>query len=216
MTRTALTLTIAAVAFVPYAAIAQGVESDLHCFNVKDSAPRAKYQVTIATAAGSQTCTVRTPAKVACVPSAMSGVTPPPPGGGPSGPAGGASLCYLAKCAPTGLSTNAADVFGNRLVRFRASRFLCAPAGLNAPPPGQSTTTTLVGGTGECRFENGECRGACAPGSGSCRAVVGTGSCECRNVPCGDADTPECNGACSDPGEACIFDLTGCSCVNIP
>jgi hypothetical protein len=210
-----LTLTIAAAVWVPSAALAQ-TQNHLHCFNVKDSAPRAKYQTTISTPAGSQTCTVRTPAKIGCVPSAVSGFSPSPPGGGPAGSGTGAFLCYVAKCAPAGLSTNAADAFGQRLVRFRASRFLCAPADLDAPPPGQpTTTTTLAGGGEQCRFTDGECRGAC-PGGGRCGAAVGTGSCECRNVACGDADAPECNGACSNPGEACIFDLSGCSCVDIP
>jgi hypothetical protein len=215
MTRTALTLAITAAAFLPNAALAQGVQSHLHCFAVKDSAPRARYQLTVTTDAGTQTCTVRTPAKVACVPSAVSGVTPAPPGGGPAGSGAGSFLCYLAKCAPAGLSTNAEDAFGRRLVRFRASRFVCAPADLNAPPPGVTTTTTTLVGGDACRFQDGECRGTCGAGA-RCGAAVGTGSCECRTVACGDADAPECNGACSSPGEACIFDLSGCSCVDIP
>ena len=41
------------------------------------------------------------------------------------------------------------------------------------------------------------------------------GDCECRAKPCGDADTPECNGYCQ-PDEACIFAITGCECVSIP
>jgi hypothetical protein len=200
---------------VPCVATAQPVENDLHCFNIKDSAPRAKYQVTVSTAAGTQTCTVRTPAKLGCVPAAVTGITPPTPGDGPDGSATGAFLCYRAKCAPAGTSVNTQDRFGTRVIRFRASRFVCAPANLDAPPPGVTTTTTTLPATNECRFQDGECRGTCTGGR-RCGAAVGTDLCECRDVACGDADAPACDGACSDPDEACIFDLNGCSCVNIP
>jgi hypothetical protein len=208
---------LACVLAAPCMAFGQ-TQDHLTCFAVRDSSPRTKYQVTITTEAGSQSCIVRTPAKTACVQAAKSQVTPPPPGGGPSGSAAGSFLCYRAKCARPASSRNVVDQFGQRVVSFRASRFLCAPADLNAPPPGSSTTTTstLPGQPGACRFENGECRGTCALSGQNCRAVVGTGDCECTNVACGDADTPECNGGCSSPGEACLFDLNGCSCVDIP
>lgn len=215
--------TLAALALaLPCAAAAQ-VQDHLACFAVKDSAPRSKFQVTVATDAGPQSCLVRTPAKIACVPAAKTQVTPAPPGGGPSTSVAGAFLCYRAKCARPSSTQNVVDQFGARVVKFRASRFVCAPADLTAPPtgststtvPGQTTTTTLAGQPGACRFTDGECRGTCG-GGGRCRAVVGTASCECTTVACGDADAPECNGGCSDPDEACIFDLTGCSCVRIP
>jgi hypothetical protein len=202
------------MAALPFAAFAQS-EDHLACFAVKDSAPKTKYQVTITNATGSQTCVVRTPAKIACVQTAKSQVTPAPPGGGPSGSAAGAFLCYRAKCAKPASTGNAIDQFGQRVITFRASRFLCAPANLNAPPPGSSTTTTLPDGNGQCRFEDGQCRGGCG-GNGLCRAALESGACECRTTSCGDASAPQCNGACANADEVCVFDLTDCSCANIP
>ena len=207
---------LVAAGLVPFAAFAQPADH-LTCFAVKDSAPRAKYQAKLTTSAGSQTCTVKVPAKIACVPSEKSDVAPTPPGGGPDGSATGAFLCYRAKCPKSSISENAQDQFGNRLVLLKASRFLCTPANVAPPAPGlpPSTSTTLPGQPNTCRFENGECTGSCSGGR-RCGAAVGSASCECRAVSCGDADAPECNGACSDPDEACVFDLSGCSCVRIP
>ena len=208
---------LAVTALLPVAAVAQ-TNDHLTCFAVKDSAPRVKYQATLTTGAGSQSCIVRTPAKFACVPTTKSDVTPMPPGGGPSTSAVGAFLCYHAKCPKSSVSENAQDQFGNRLVVLKASRYLCAPANVGPPTPGlpsNTTTTTLQGQPNTCDFHNGECTGTCGPGK-RCGAAVGSTSCECRDVSCGDADAPACNGACSSSGEACVFDLTGCSCVRIP
>jgi len=82
---------------------------------------------------------------------------------------------------------------------------------------GGSTTTTVQGITTGCTFQHGECTGSCAPGS-RCGAAVGSGSCECRSTACGNADTPQCNGACPSASQACIFDPIGdaCHCVSIP
>jgi hypothetical protein len=211
------------LAALPVAAVAQ-VQDHLTCFAVKDRVARTKYQVTVTTDAGSQACIVKTPAKIACVQAAKTDVSPTPPGGGPSGSAAGSFLCYKAKCARPSGGSNVSDQFGQRAITFRGSRFVCAPANLNAPAPaststttpsGQTTTTTLGNNQGECRFEDGQCRGSCG-GTGRCRAAVGGDACECRDVPCGQADSPECDGGCSNPDEACIFDLSGCSCVDIP
>ena len=205
-----------AAALLPHGAAAQTVENHISCWAIKDSAPAQRYQTTVVTPAGTETCTIRTPARVACAASAVTAITPTPPGGGPTGTTNGSFLCYPAKCSKPTQSVNIEDEFGRRLIKFRLSRFVCSPAALNAPPPGGGTsTTTLAGGGGECRFSDGRCRGSCA-GGGFCRAVVGSGDCECTNVACGDADSPECNGGCSNPDEACIFDLSGCSCVDIP
>jgi hypothetical protein len=206
---------LAGVGVVPIAADAQ-TNDHLTCFGVKDSAPRAKYQAILTTGAGSQSCVVKTPAKIACVPTTKSNVTPAPPGGGPSSSAASAFLCYRAKCPKSSVTENANDQFGNRVILVKASRYLCVPADVTAPPPGlpTNTTTTLPGGNA-CRFSDGECRGTCVAGK-RCGTAVGSASCECRNVACGDANAPECNGACSDPNEACVFEVTGCGCVRVP
>jgi len=85
------------------------------------------------------------------------------------------------------------------------------------PGGGGSTTTTVQGIAMGCTFEHGECTGSCGPGS-KCGAAAGTGSCECRSTSCGNADTPQCSGACPSASQACIFDpiADDCHCVNIP
>jgi hypothetical protein len=196
-------------------ASAQGVADRLACFRVKDTAPKARYRVSIANGGGSQTCTVRTPAELGCIATATTAITPAPPGGSPSGAAVPSFLCYRAKCPRPTANGDSEDEFGQRLVSFRGSQLYCTPASLAAPTPGTTTTTLAGGGTQGCQFSNGECTGSCGPGQ-RCGTAVGTASCECRAVACGDADTPECDGACPDPGDACIFGVTGCSCVHVP
>ena len=215
-------LAAAVVVATPLAARAQ--LDHLTCYKVKDSAPQAKYQATLTNSFGSQTCTVRTPAKLGCVQTSATSITPTPPGGGPSGAsAAGAFLCYRAKCGKQNSSTNVQDQFGMRVVRFKASQFLCAPASVpslgpgvvTTTVPGATTTSTTMAAQGTCQFSNGKCEGTCSGGQ-TCGTAVGTASCECRAVSCGNASAPQCNGACSNPGDACVFDLTGCSCVHVP
>jgi hypothetical protein len=213
-------------ALFPAAAIAGTTPFDhLTCSKVKDSMPKAKYTATLTTASGSQSCIVRTPAKLACVATEKSAVTPTPPGGAAvGGSAAGAFLCYKAKCPrPPRTDANVSDQFGQRVVSIRVPQLLCAPANLPSPLPGVTTTTVAPGATttttvasNECRFVDGECRGTCAGSGENCRASTGTGSCECRSVACGDSDRPQCNGACSDSNEICVFSVTECSCVTIP
>jgi hypothetical protein len=160
---------------------------------------------------------VRTPAKLACAPNGQSAISPAAPESGPSGSASGGFLCYLAKCAVPSGTTNVEDQFGRRVVKYRAARFVCDPADLTAPAPGtgSTTTTTLPSGGDTCRFADGRCTGSCGAGK-RCGTSVSSAACECRETTCGEADAPACNGACSSPGEACVFDVTGCSCVRVP
>ena len=104
---------------------------------------------------------------------------------------------------------------GMRVVSFKAAQFLCAPATRGAETIVPTTTTTTLA-PGPCDFDSDTrlCEGMCSNG-GHCSAVTSGGACECRTTACGDADAPECNGFC-DPGKSCTFDVTGCSCFNIP
>src|SRR5262245_47500465 len=91
MTRTHLVLTLAAT-LAPAAALAQPMENHLTCYAIKDSAPPTRYQVTISNSAGSQACTLRTPARIACVAAANTNVSPTPPGAAPAASATGSFL----------------------------------------------------------------------------------------------------------------------------
>ncbi|HLK11109.1 MAG TPA: hypothetical protein VKW76_06995 [Candidatus Binatia bacterium] len=189
--------------------------SSLTCFDVADPTPRSKVQATVDGPMGSLTCIVKTPARKACVFAGTTAATPLPAAGGG---AGQSFLCYRARCTPAAARADAVgDAFGARVIRLRAAQLVCVPASLQPVTtttitPTPATTTTAPTG---CRFANGECTGSCGPGM-KCGAAVGTASCECRSVSCGEADAPECNGACPEPSDACIFSITGCSCVHVP
>ena len=198
------------------ASVAQTTIDNLTCFKVRDRTPRTQFRATLGANVGGQRCTLNAPARLACVPTVDTTVSPTP-GGTRQGAVSNGFLCYPATCTrPIPASAQFTDPFGSRLVTFRAAKLLCVPASQSpavttTTVPGAGTTTTTVAG---CRFSNGRCTGTCAAGS-KCGSAVGTGSCECRSVSCGNADAPECNGFCS-AGEACIFSFTGCSCVRVP
>jgi hypothetical protein len=199
------------------AALAQPVSDHLGCYRVKDPAARKRFSVTLTNAGGTQTCTATTPATSACLASQVTAIVPTPPGVGPSADAAEDFLCYRVKCpkAPRSSAETTDELGGSRVVAYRNALQVCMPAS-RAPAPIGATTTTTLAGAGQCDFDQHErrCTGTCGDG-GHCSAVVSGGACECRTTACGDADAPECNGFCS-PGEACIFTLTDCSCVNIP
>jgi len=191
----------------------------LACYKVRDPA-RGRFTMVVSNAGVTQNCTAKLPAKMACIESSASGITPTPPGGGPSSSAAGNFLCYTVKCArPSPPAFAMADELGgSRGVDLRKAQLVCTEAsrgGVVAGPSPTSTTTTLA--TGACRFDDSSrtCKGSCG-GGGHCAATAASGACECRTTACGDADQPQCNGFCSDPNEACVFTLTGCSCTTIP
>ena len=197
------------------------------CAKAQIREPVGKYRVALGTPIGPQTCIAKRPAKTVCVGTSGSTITPEIPGTSQS-PAV-SFLCYQLKCRRrVGTQQQLQDAFGTHTVGLGVPRWLCSPAANpSAGPtpttlpgastttvPGNSTTTTTVGNTA-CRFENRQCVGSCGGGS-SCRAAAGTGSCQCRSVPCGNANSPQCDGACSSPSDACVFTVTGCSCIPIP
>jgi hypothetical protein len=212
------------------AAHAQSVVDGLSCFRINDQVPRGSLRA-ILSGLGGQSCRIKVPASFACIATHGATLTPPPPA--PSaGSVSGSVLCYWARCAPPRPArTDVEDAFGRRPVRFRGARWLCLPASMGeggasttttaagvttTTLPGATTTTTTLPGTPEgCQFSDGQCRGRCGPGR-RCGAAVGTASCECRAVSCGEAEAPQCNGACADPGDACVFVVTGCECINLP
>jgi hypothetical protein len=198
------------------------------CAKAQMREPRGNYRVTLGSPVGPQSCIVKRPAKTVCVGTTGSTVTPEIPGASES-PGAGSLLCYQLKCRRrVGTQQQLQDAFGMHTVGLGVPRWLCTPAANpSAGPttttmpgestttvPGNSTTTTTVGNTA-CRFENGQCTGSCGAGS-SCRAAAGTASCACRSVSCGNADIPQCDGACPSPDEACVITGTSCGCISIP
>ena len=192
------------------------------CYKVKDLAPRRVFTVTVTNAGVTQTCRARSPARLGCLASQVSGITPAPPAGPASGTSGDL-LCYRTKCPkPFPAAAQKADELGGqRIISFKRALMLCMPAGGDANQtttttagPGAPSTTTTTAAPRACEFEDGQCVGTCGNG-GRCSVVVSGGACECQRTSCGDADAPSCEGFC-EPDEACVFDLTGCRCVSIP
>jgi hypothetical protein len=192
------------------------------CYKVNDPAPQRTFTVTVTNAGVTQTCKVRSPARLGCLATQVTGIVPAPPGA--SSPAAiGDVLCYRMRCPrpfPGGEQRND-ELGGTRIVNLRRALMFCVPNATGSsttttttPGPGVSTTTTTTVAPRECEFEDGRCVGTCGNG-GRCSAVASGGACECRRTACGAADAPSCAGFC-EGDQACIFDLTGCRCVSIP
>jgi hypothetical protein len=227
--RLALVGTLVLLGTVP--ARAQSTLDDLSCFQIRDQVPRGTVRAILGL--NGQSCRIKVPATMACIGTQGTSLTPPPPATSPSS-VSGSVLCYRARCAPPRPQRQSVeDAFGRRPVRFRGARFVCLPASMGAGGgsttttvpgpttttiPGATTTTTTVPGNPQgCHYSDGQCRGSCGAGM-RCGQALGTASCECRSVSCGQADTPSCDGACPDPGDACVFNplSNDCRCINNP
>jgi hypothetical protein len=194
---------LAAVVVSPAAAQTGGGTA---CYKVRDRARPGTSNVTVSAGGAVVTCRVSLPARLACT-DAETGA--------------GAVLCYPLHCPrpfpPTATMTD--ELGGQRVVKFKGAQLLCEPATRDTSTTSTtvaSVTTTTDDNTGPCDWDgdSGTCKGTCG-GSGHCSAVLSGGACECRSTPCGDADSPECEGYC-DRDEACVYDLDGCRCVSIP
>ena len=102
----------------------------LRCYRIRDPITSVRYTANLQGIQPSPGCTVRARAKMLCVQTTKTGVSPTPPGRGPSSPgAAGKFLCYRVKCARQTLANQTlADQFGSRSVSPRATSMLCAPA----------------------------------------------------------------------------------------
>jgi hypothetical protein len=117
----------------------------LACYKVKDSA-RGRFTMVVTNAGVTQNCTAKLPARMACIESSASGVSPTPPGGGPSSTDAGNFLCYTVKCArpsPPAFAM-ADDLGGSRNVDLRKAQIICTEAsrGRAVAGPSPATTTT--------------------------------------------------------------------------
>ena len=213
-----ITLNIVALAgalTLATSAFTQPAPDHLACYLVKDPAPKGRSTLTLTNAGVTQSCTLGSRAQLGCVETQTSDVVPAPPGGGPAPGSAGDFLCYKLFCPkPFPPAAEMTDQFkGMRVVSFKAAQFLCAPATRGAVV---STTTTTTLAPGPCDFNSDtrRCEGTCGNG-GHCSAVTSGGACACLTTACGDASAPQCNGFCG-PGQSCTFDITGCSCFDIP
>ena len=92
------TLLLAAVVTLAVSRNAAGVSDHLACFKVRDSAPRGRFAVTVATPSNAVVCHAKVPASIGCLPASEQKITPPPGSTGPGGTTAGLFLCYQLKC----------------------------------------------------------------------------------------------------------------------
>ena len=186
-------LVLLGVVFGVVPALAQ-VPDHLKCYKVKDSLAKAEYTADLGGLAAEPDCLIKTPAKMLCVETAKTNVTPAPPGAAP-GSAAGRFACYKVKCAKgPKLPVTIDDQFGSRAAEVIGPKLLCAPAnvGPTTTTTATSTTTTTMGVSGCCYLDAGlpGCHCFSAP-QFSCHIGPGVTTvdwfpppCECLN-PCG-------------------------------
>src|SRR6266852_8521800 len=110
-------------------AAAQPTPDHLKCYKVKDPAPKTTYTADLGGLVAEHGCKIEVPAKLECVTTSATNVSPTPPGGGGSGRPN-SFTCYKVRCPPATVPTlPATDQFGTRTVTVGTAQLLCAPKG---------------------------------------------------------------------------------------
>ena len=135
---------------------ALAVPDHLQCFKIKDDIAKTTYTATITpddpTFPAAAGCQIKLGAKLLCVDSTKSAVSPAPPGAA-DGAQPGKFFCYKAKCPVSTPVFSGDDQFGAHNIEVKKTQFLCAPA--DTVP----TTTTLPECTvpGDCPGTDTQC-----------------------------------------------------------
>ena len=169
----------------------------LQCSSVKDAGGKGAYTVDLTPQEpdfpAASACTVKLPAKLVCVDTVKSNVTPAPPGG-VVGSAAQTYLCYNTKCPKAPATATLTDQFGVHPVTVAATKLLCAPVAVaNTTTTTPVTTTTST--TGGCITDNRPCSTSASCCSGTCSG----GSCAPLTT------------ACLTLGNACTQNADCCS-----
>ena len=143
------------------AAKAEALTSDhLQCYKVKDAAAKASYVATLTPTdpafVAANGCSIKVPAKLICVDTTKSAVSPAPPGA-PDGPPAQTYLCYKTKCPASTATKTVSDQFGSHALTVGKTGLLCAPVDTVLA----TTTTTLDPGcltAGDCPGMDTDCQ----------------------------------------------------------
>jgi len=112
---------------------ALALDDHLKCYKAKEIAGPGKvqYSATLISGVGLNTefgCLIKGPPKLVCAPVTKTGVSPIPPGGGPTATTT-RFFCYKVKC-PKGPVQNfgGTDQFGTHVFQLKSPKTLCLPA----------------------------------------------------------------------------------------
>jgi hypothetical protein len=205
-------LAIALVLYSAAPALAQ-VADHLQCYKVKDPQAKTEYTADLNGLTVAPGCTIKVPAKLACVPTVKSNVVPPAPETGGSGTPN-VSFCYKVKCPKATLpAVNGTDQFGQRIVSPVATQFVCAPvelAPVTTTTLEPTTTTTTLPSFPSCPTLGDAC-GSC--GDGLC--VVRCPGPSCDNLTQVCVSTSSQAGSCTTDancsGGAICYGTHGCA-----
>jgi hypothetical protein len=199
---------VALTFFILAARAAAQVPDHLECYKIKDSAPRTPYTADLAGLAAEPGCQVKVPAKLLCVATTKSNVSPTPPEAG-NGSSVGRFLCYKVKCpkgAPDALTIR--DQFGSRSVEPKVSKLLCAPelpssvCGNGVPDDGEACDDGNTETESSCDYGQAfctRCDATCSAVLNLTGPVCGDGSINGPEA-CDDNNTNACgtcNGSCT-------------------
>ena len=118
---------LALCAYLAWGVTPAGAQSHLKCYKAKDPLPRATFTADLSGLVP-QNCRIQVPARMVCVPSNKTNVSPPPPGGGATG-VPNKFACYKVRCPRATLpNVPMHDQFGNRSITPKSATLLCAPS----------------------------------------------------------------------------------------
>jgi hypothetical protein len=185
----------------------------LHCYRVKDAAPRASYSADLSgLVPGGSGCAIKVPGALLCIEATKTNLSPPPQVEG-SAPPAGRFLCYKVRCPRAALSSIPwTDQFGTRMLTPKVSKLVCAPeltVATTTTTTSTASTSTIPGSP--CTVETAACTGSCGTGvcgvhcgvSGLVCASNGAGSCDTSVTCASDGDCAPGKICLSSPGVAC-------------
>ena len=234
ISRRHLSATLALAAIVLFTASTVAAQAPppfdhLKCYKISDSIKKT-YKVDLvpqqAPPFSVETgCKLVVPAKLFCIDVRKTHVQPPPPL-----TANGATthdfLCYKIACPQKiDFTQSVRDQFGQRPVKVKPPKMLCAPAikiiSTPTPPAATRTATPQPTQTPICQLDSasGQCGGPCPIAGDQCVFTVaadGTAKCDCQPPPqCGPAGAHTCKGPCPNPADQCRVSPTDtCICVH--
>ncbi len=189
-------LAVAALVPAPSQAQVGNPFDHLKCYKIKDPT-KAKYVADLVPLQQppfqvEPDCTVKTPAKLFCIPVQKTNVQPVPPGA-VNGVAAQDYLVYQIKCGKLpGLTLPVTDQFGARTIGVGTHQFLLVPAFK------QSTLCHNGAAAGTPPV----CGGDCTDPFAKCELVPGTTTCACQHG-CGFDAAGTCSGTCTVTGQTC-------------